>query len=169
MSSDLDGSNVTMVTSDLQEPGGLTIDFVSQRLYWADSLGGSVGYVGLVDQQVVTLQKNLSEAPLQVAVDGHFVLWTSGGSEFYNFLDDRAPSVVHMTALEEPILYSFQLYGIVVVNSNRRPEPGYRECLEDAIGCSYFCNVEDGGSSFSCSCPPNFVLTNQTQCGTYCK
>lgn len=135
------GSNVTRIASTvlggvggvttvvsgpahLTDPGGISIDYVTQRIYWADTGSGAIGVVGLDGSGPGRLVSALPNSPFQVAVDGDFVFWSNFDSINYNFVDRMDPGRVHTSQLQEPLSRSFTLFGMVVVNSNRRPDPG---------------------------------------------
>lgn len=117
----------------LNEPGGITIDYITQRLYWADTGSSSIGVVGLDGSGPGILVSALSNAPFQVAVDGDFIYWTNFNSIYYNFVDRMEPGRVYSSQLQEPLSQSFTLLGVVVVNSNRRPNPGTYTINKNAL------------------------------------
>ena len=126
-SSERNGSSVSTLVSgptSVSEPLGITIDFVTKRLYWADAGNNSIHYVTLDDNTVETLVTSLSESPFQVAVDGDFVIWTQTSSIDFKYVDRRSPGDVYTSFLQEPQTRSFTLFGVIVINGNRRPGSG---------------------------------------------
>ena len=126
-SSERDGTSVSTLVSGpthVSIPLGITIDFVTNRLYWADAGSSSIRYVTLDDNTVGTLVTSLSESPFQVAVDGDFVIWTQNSSIDFKYVDRRSPGDVYTSFLQEPLARSFTLFGVIVINGNRRPGSG---------------------------------------------
>lgn len=176
----------------LMEPSGIAIDYVTQRIYWADSGGRAIGVVGHDGSGPTSLVSALPTSPFQVAVDGDFIFWSSFESINYSFVDRMDPGRVYGSQLLEPLARSFTLFGMVVVNSNRRPNPGtyvhamlfmtkplhnnflmlplyhwhagYQVCLNGTTSCSHFCNATGGIPS--CFCPQGFTLAEDgRRCG----
>lgn len=108
----------------LIEPSGIAIDYVTQRIYWADSGGRAIGVVGHDGSGPTRLVSALSTSPFQVAVDGDFIFWSNFESINYSFVDRMDPGRVYSSQLLEPLARSFTLFGMVVVNGNRRSDPG---------------------------------------------
>lgn len=78
--SDLDGKNRMIVISDnLYEPLGLTIDHMSRKLYWSDDEEGihfKIESSTLEGQNRTTLFHGKHQQPVDIAVDKWNVYWT---------------------------------------------------------------------------------------------
>ena len=81
--SDLDGSNVQVVASGLDDPRGVAYDAATDRIYWTDEGRGVIQRVhpdgGLVETLVSGLPSGFNALP-GIAVGGGYVYWTNNSA-----------------------------------------------------------------------------------------
>lgn len=136
-SSNADGSNRQLLTTNIRDPYAMT--FFEGTLYWSDH-----SYNGIYS--------TLSSSPNRVTS-----LLSIGNDPYGIQVIDKDFQFEGNCVLISIILCSSYNYYIVSV-----PNP----CAEDNGNCSHMCLLSAvSPSGFSCSCPNDYVLTeNQTHC-----
>lgn len=77
----MDGQNrMTLVSTDLSAPYGITIDYVEQKIYWVDAALDKIEYSNMDGSGRVTLMilppgGNLG-VPYSLTLEGDFLYWT---------------------------------------------------------------------------------------------
>ena len=119
---------------------------------------------------------SLSESPFQIAVDGDFVIWTQNSSIDFKYVDRRSPGDVYTSFLQEPLARSFTLFGVIVINGNRRPGSGegptrmfrvadypHAQCLLALMLCSVLSHSVAGALGY------RECLEDSTGCSHFCE
>lgn len=117
MMSQLDGSGGVIYVNG-SKPLGITMDFVSEKLYWTDSAG--IVWEGTVDGssiQAIYFDNNF--VPFKVSTVRNFVLVTSQVNNSYVLINREDSSV----ALVRTDLGTFY-YGVSVVSVLKKPSHG---------------------------------------------
>ena len=125
----MDGSDRrTIITSDLSQPNGITIDYVSERIYWTDSDLDKIEYAnydGTVRMSVETANTGLLY-PFAVTLFDDILFWSdwASGSIYATHKDHGADSdqgffssIAHFPASIP--------YGIEALKANRQPSGNY--------------------------------------------
>ncbi|XP_077981564.1 very low-density lipoprotein receptor-like [Glandiceps talaboti] len=143
----------TLVDSDIQWPNGISIDYVSRRIYWVDAklhLLGSVGLNGENRINIITSPTILPH-PFSVAVFGDLMYWT-------DWVTEQIYSANKFTGAGNKAITD-KLYspmGIRVYHALKQ-ESGINYCGEDNGKCSHICvaapHISERSSQYSCLCP----------------
>jgi sugar lactone lactonase YvrE len=147
----------TIVGSKLSEPLGLTIDYDQGRLYWADPGQGSVESVDLNGGNRLTVFKSSTDYPSDVAFFESKVIWVDPSGSVNSF------STTMSTATKQQVTLSglgSNPSAIAFYHSSRQPALNTNECNDRNGGCSDTC--VDTPSSYVCTCPTNFKLSNDS-------
>ena len=116
---------------DLIQPDGLAIDIAEQRLYWCDTVLGTIAYAvvgpqGLVDLAQLTLDDGTIVQPFALTLSGTSVFWTDWSTnEIYSThkLHGDSENIGHLFTVYTSI--SGTPRGLEVVSSNQQPTGGY--------------------------------------------
>ena len=135
-STTLDGgsSAVVLVSTDVMYPSGLTINYLTSQIFWADPSMGTIEYSGLDGSDRTTLLSEPSLNPFNIDVLGNYVVWNSLGATNFHLIDivEGGEDVV----VTPPTGNSLPVYGFVVVSDRRKPSTGL---------CTFVCG-------FVCGC-----------------
>ena len=122
---DMDGENrMSIVTVDLLQPFGITVDYDSLRIYWCDSGSNSIQYASLDGNG-----RNVLLTQDTDGLVGVFSLAVSGSSIFWTNTETNAVYVTHKTRGNEEsgtnttIVYNnfeYTIGGIEAVSSGRQ-------------------------------------------------
>ena len=121
----LDGSSsvVVLASNNVGHPSGLTINYVTNRLFWADPVMGTIEYSRLDGSGRTELLSGESSSPFKIDVMGGFVVWNSLGAANFHFVDISLGDYEDLV-VTQPTGGSNPVYGFVVVSDRRRPTPG---------------------------------------------
>ena len=113
---------MVLVSTGIMHPSGLTINYLSSQLFWADPLMGTIEYSGLDGSNRTTLLSGLSLNLFNIDVLGNYVVWNSLGATNFHLIDivEGGGDVV----LTPPTSNSIPVYGFVVVSDRRIPSTG---------------------------------------------
>ncbi|XP_029461540.1 low-density lipoprotein receptor-related protein 2 isoform X2 [Rhinatrema bivittatum] len=159
----MDGKNKTVIISTkLEWPNGLTIDYTNDKLYWADAHLNYIEYSDLEGRHRHTVYDGTLPHPFAISIFEDTIYWTDWNTR----------------TVEKGNKYNGQ-DRVVLVNTTHRPfdihvyHP-YRQpivsnpCGVNNGGCSHLCLIKAGGLGYSCECPDNF-LTVQFGSSTSCQ
>jgi len=120
----LDGSNsvVVLVSSSVTHPSGLTINYLTNQLFWTDPDMGTIEYSRLDGSGRTVLLSGQSLNPFKVDVLGNYVVWNSLGAVNFHLIDIVEGG--SDTVVTPPTSDSKPVYGFVVVSDRRRPTSG---------------------------------------------
>uniref|UniRef100_A0A672KNX0 LDL receptor related protein 1 n=1 Tax=Sinocyclocheilus grahami TaxID=75366 RepID=A0A672KNX0_SINGR len=146
-------------------PNGLTLDFINDRIYWADaharedyiafsSLDGSNRHIVLNQDIPHIFAMTLFE---------EYIYWTDWETKSIN----RAHKTLgtNKTMLISTLHRPMDLH---IYHPSRQPEVSGHPCQVDNGGCSNLCLLSPGGG-YKCACPTNFYLAaDGKQCLSNC-
>jgi len=148
----------TLVDTDIQWPNGITIDYVSRRIYWVDAKLHRVGSVGLngENKQTIISSATVLPHPFSVAVFGDHMYWTDWETEQIHRAN-KFTGADHRPITDK--LYSPM--GIRVYHALKQQQgPSY--CGTDNGKCSHLCvaapHISERSSRYSCLCPEGVLL-----------
>ncbi|CAB3367800.1 Hypothetical predicted protein [Cloeon dipterum] len=155
----LDGSNFTYLLNwedGVAWPNALTIDYFSERLFWADA---HLDYIAHVDFN----GKNRHSVMAGTKVPHVFALSVFDDTLFWT--DWNLKAVVRankFTGADYKVMVNttHRPYDIHVVHPMRQP-PFSNPCGRNNGGCSHLCLISpagDGAVSYKCGCPNQFIL-----------
>ncbi|KAJ7345792.1 hypothetical protein JRQ81_001742, partial [Phrynocephalus forsythii] len=147
----MDGSDQTVVIeTQISRPTALTIDYVNQRLYWADENHIEFANMDGSRRSKVPNQHILGVIALTLFED--YIYWTDGKTKTVN----RA----HKTSGtdKEALINSWHaIIDIQVYHPYRQPDVPKHMCTLNNGGCSHLCLLAPG-KTHTCACPTNFYL-----------
>lgn len=118
------GGRRTLISSDLSQPSGITIDYLSERIYWTDSYLGNIEYANYDGTGRTALET--AEAgifyPFAVTVANELLFWTdlTSGSIYATHKDHGTASDQGQFAEIAHFPASIP-YGIEALVSDRQP------------------------------------------------
>jgi hypothetical protein len=157
------GDRRTIISSDLSQPNGITIDYNLQRIFWTDSDLDRIQYANYDGTECMTLltEDNGLIYPFAVTTANGLLFWSDGRSNsIYATHAEHGPEgdqgyfaeIVHFPASIP--------YGIEALVSDRQPV-GNNSC--EMNNCTHMCLMNELG--YSCACPYGYGLeTNGYEC-----
>ncbi|MCG8451021.1 MAG: hypothetical protein MI725_15745 [Pirellulales bacterium] len=121
--SNLDGTDVTTVATNLGSPRGLAVDATAGRIYWTDFAFDGIRSMNLNGTDITDVVTGLDD-PLQVAFDGAGkIYWTTTGKIQRANLDGTLVEDV-VTGLEFPQALTIDLAGNNIYWTEDKPSGG---------------------------------------------
>lgn len=142
----LDGSEITVVATALEQPRSLAID--GSRLYW---LAGVATYSCELPacgdrHEVVSAESGSAAWPLALAVHGGRLYWSDRGGRVLLWTSGNEPRIVRTNAKE--------IVTLAAVRAGRRQQRN--RCSTSNGGCSHLCLALPRGRV--CACPTHHTL-----------
>ncbi|XP_036361362.1 low-density lipoprotein receptor-related protein 2-like [Octopus sinensis] len=167
----MDGSNYERLIIDgLGLPTGLTIDFESQRMWWADAHFDAIEYANLDGTHRQTVMKENVPFIHSLAVFEDWIYWTDSSrlsiEKAHKFTGRNHTILRNMT--HQP--------SILIVFHSLRQKQYKNPCGSNNGGCSHLC-LHSPPDDYVCACPDHFLLdadnktciancsTSQFRCG----
>ncbi|KAF7489353.1 hypothetical protein SSS_07649 [Sarcoptes scabiei] len=152
----LDGRNFSRIITyekKLVWPNALTIDYFSDKLFWADAHLDYIEYSDFDGKNRHTvLSGNSVPHVFAMSVFDDWLYWTDwntkGLARAHKFTG--ANYQVLRNTSHRP--YDIHVYHPLRQIAHDNP------CGENNGGCSHLCLISPGGQSFTCACPNNFIL-----------
>ncbi|KAG7275698.1 hypothetical protein CRUP_011325 [Coryphaenoides rupestris] len=139
----MDGTNKTaIITSKIEWPNGLTIDYTNDHLYWYSDLQGHHRH---------TVYDGTLPHPFALTVFEETVYWTDWNTrtvEKGNKYDGSDHQVLVNT--------THRPFDIHVCHPYRQPVVT-NPCAVNNGGCSHLCLIRSGGQGHTCECPDHFL------------
>ncbi|XP_048772894.2 low-density lipoprotein receptor-related protein 1-like isoform X3 [Ostrea edulis] len=173
-SAHMDGTNVKkIVTNDLSWPNALTIDYVTEKIFWADA---NLDYIAMADldgsHRHIVIDSNVPHVFDMTTFMDH-LFWTDwermkveSAHKFSGINRKPVAPVIH-----RPM-------GIHVFHKMKQTVKGVNPCHNNG-GCQHLCLLKPSGSGLArvCACPENHYLAsddrscimNCTSSQSYCK
>ncbi|KAL3854471.1 hypothetical protein ACJMK2_013739, partial [Sinanodonta woodiana] len=153
----MDGSNATkLITKKLGWPNGLTIDYETDRLWWADAHLDFIEFAS-ADGTGRSIVRQGIPHPFAITVFEDWMYWSD-----WNHL-----------SIERANKYTGKDYKILQNTTHRprdlivyhplRQKPAKNPCGKNNGGCSHLCLLSPGGKSFKCACPDFFFLSTDNK------
>ncbi|WAR10107.1 LRP2-like protein, partial [Mya arenaria] len=188
----LNGSNTkTVISGGSWSFKGIAVDWITRKLYWIDSRRIAVLVSNLNGTHTKTLlKKTFVEKPIALAVNPFtgYVYWSDWTQESYigrMAMDGGSPIklITNKLGLPNALTLDYEtgriwwadahydwietgytgLIGIISRSRSKNP------CGENNGGCSHLCLIAEGGQNYTCACPNDFVLENDTRtCTSNC-
>ncbi|XP_060033733.1 low-density lipoprotein receptor-related protein 2 [Erinaceus europaeus] len=151
----MDGTNKSVIISTkLEWPNGITIDYTTDLLYWTDAHLGYIEYSDLEGRHRHTVYDRVLPHPFAITIFGDTVYWTDWNTktvEKGNKYDGSQREVLVNT--------THKPYDIHVYHPYRQPTVN-NPCGRNNGGCSHLCLIKAGGRGFTCECPDYFRTIN---------
>ncbi|GAB1610066.1 low-density lipoprotein receptor-related protein 1B-like isoform X1 [Argonauta hians] len=165
----MDGTNrVNIVDQNLIWPNALTIDYVTDKLFWGDS---RLKYIAFSNLDGTNVRKILTEHLLRVfaitTIEG-FIFWSDWGSENIH----RASKFSGKNITDFPPLHSRPM-DIQVLHPFRQPQlrdPSKNPCYNSS--CSQLClltpDTRPDALNYTCACSDGYLLGKDHKCVREC-
>jgi len=145
--SSLVGANYRpIITTNIKWPNGLTIDFTTSRIFWADSYYNkieSADFDGNFRQPLST-----AVHPFAITVYGHFIYWSEWSTNsIYRAEKYQGSNTLALVQGLPKRPMDLQIW------SEQRQKCTYSPCLVYNGGCSHICSVAQPGNRTECRCP----------------
>ncbi|XP_037704852.1 low-density lipoprotein receptor-related protein 2 isoform X2 [Choloepus didactylus] len=158
----MDGTNRSVIISTkLEWPNGITIDYTNDRLYWADAHLGYIEYSDLEGHNRHMVYDETLPHPFAITIFEDTIYWTDWNTrtvEKGNKYDGSGRMVLVNT--------THRPFDIHVCHPYRQPFVN-NPCGTNNGGCSHLCLIKAGGQGFTCECPDNFKAIRVGE-GTHC-
>uniref|UniRef100_A0A183TWH1 EGF-like domain-containing protein n=1 Tax=Toxocara canis TaxID=6265 RepID=A0A183TWH1_TOXCA len=161
MAASMDGASVrTLVSAKLEHPQGLAMDYIKQRLYFADIELRLIETVDVVSRERSTVTSQGVHHPYELAFFDNYVYWTDWSTEAVvvsRVNGNEAPHVVH--SLEQ------MPYGLAV-NHTSYWNTTMRNPCED-LQCDHLCVLTSGVKGDvvgRCVCPNLYKDSERLGC-----
>uniref|UniRef100_A0A803VR23 Low-density lipoprotein receptor-related protein 2 n=1 Tax=Ficedula albicollis TaxID=59894 RepID=A0A803VR23_FICAL len=149
----MDGKEKTVIISTkLEWPNGLTIDYTNDKLYWTDAHLNYIEYSDLDGHHRHTVYDGTLSHPFAITVFEDTIYWTDWNTrtvEKGNKYDGSERTVLVNTTHRPFDIHVYHPYRQPFVNN---------PCGTNNGGCSHLCLIKAGGQGFSCECPDNFMV-----------
>ncbi|KAJ7345670.1 hypothetical protein JRQ81_001620, partial [Phrynocephalus forsythii] len=149
----MDGKNKTVIISTkLEWPNGLTIDYTNDKLYWADAHLNYIEYSDLDGRHRHTVYDGTLPHPFAITIFEDTVYWTDWNTrtvEKGNKYDGSGRTVLVNTTHRPFDIHVYHPYRQPIVSN---------PCGTNNGGCSHLCLIKSGGYGYSCACPDNFMV-----------
>ncbi|XP_069472627.1 low-density lipoprotein receptor-related protein 1B isoform X1 [Ambystoma mexicanum] len=147
----MDGTNQSVVIKTMiSRPMALTLDYVNNRLYWADENHIEFSEKDGSNRNKVPIQDVMGVIALTMFED--FIYWTDGKT--------KSLSRAHKTSGTERVSLINSWHAITdiqVYHSYRQPDVPKHPCKTNNGHCSHLCLLAPN-NAYTCACPTNFYL-----------
>ncbi|XP_032801941.2 low-density lipoprotein receptor-related protein 2 [Petromyzon marinus] len=148
----MDGKNKSVVISTkLEWPNGLTIDYTTDRIFWSDAHLNYIEYANLDGSHRHTTLAGSLPHVFALTVFEDTIFWTDWNT--------RSIESAHKYTGEGRTMLAnttHRPFDIHVYHPYRQP-PVPNPCGSNNGGCSHLCLVAAGGTGFQCECPDDFA------------
>ncbi|XP_017271351.1 low-density lipoprotein receptor-related protein 1 isoform X3 [Kryptolebias marmoratus] len=160
----MDGTNRSVVVQDkITWPNGLTLDFINDRVYWADAREDYIAFVSMDGTNRHTVLTQDIPHIFAMTLFEEYIYWTDWETKSINRVHKTLGTNKSMliSTLHRPM-------DIHVYHPYRQPEVSGHPCQTNNGDCSNLCLLSPGGG-YKCACPTNFYLASDgRQCLSNC-
>ncbi|XP_063285770.1 low-density lipoprotein receptor-related protein 2 [Pelobates fuscus] len=148
----MDGKNKTaIITTKIEWPNGITIDYTNDKLYWADAHLNYIEYSDLEGRHRHTVYSGNLPHPYAITVFEDYVYWTDWNTrtvEKGNKYDGSGRTMLVNTTHRPFDIHVYHPYRQPIINN---------PCGRNNGGCSHLCLIKEGGQGYTCECPDHFL------------
>ncbi|KAK5872291.1 hypothetical protein PBY51_013006 [Eleginops maclovinus] len=160
----MDGSNRSAIVEDkITWPNGLTLDFINDRIYWADAREDYIAFASLDGSNRHTVLVQDIPHIFAMTLFEEYIYWTDWETKSINRCHKTLGTnkTVLISTLHRPM-------DVHIYHPYRQPEVAGHPCQDNNGGCSNLCLLSPGGG-YKCACPTNFYLAaDGRQCLSNC-
>ncbi|XP_077948257.1 low-density lipoprotein receptor-related protein 1 isoform X1 [Gasterosteus aculeatus] len=160
----MDGSNRSAIVEDkITWPNGLTLDFINDRIYWADAREDYIAFASLDGTNRHTVLVQDIPHIFAMTLFEEYIYWTDWETKSINRAHKTLGinKTVLISTLHRPM-------DVHIYHPYRQPEVAEHPCQINNGGCSNLCLLSPGGG-YKCACPTNFYLAaDGRQCLSNC-
>uniref|UniRef100_A0A4W3HU78 Low-density lipoprotein receptor-related protein 2 n=1 Tax=Callorhinchus milii TaxID=7868 RepID=A0A4W3HU78_CALMI len=162
----MDGNHkLAIITTKLEWPGGLTIDYTNDKLYWCDAHLNYIEFSDLDGNHRHSVFDGTLAHPFAITLFEDTIYWTDWNTRSVEkankYTGEGQMLLVNIT---------HRPFDIHVYHPYRQPIVT-NPCGVNNGGCSHLCLIASGGQSYTCECPDHFLLLtvgNTAQCFHNC-
>ncbi|TKS77601.1 Prolow-density lipoprotein receptor-related protein 1 [Collichthys lucidus] len=160
----MDSTNRSVIVEDkITWPNGLTLDFINDRIYWADAREDYIEFASLDGTNRHTVLSQDIPHIFAMTLFEEYIYWTDWETKSINrahkTLGTNKSTLI--STLHRPM-------DIHIYHPYRQPEVLNHPCQTNNGGCSNLCLLSPGGG-YKCACPTNFYLaSDQRTCMSNC-
>uniref|UniRef100_A0A8C4T9C2 Low-density lipoprotein receptor-related protein 2 n=1 Tax=Erpetoichthys calabaricus TaxID=27687 RepID=A0A8C4T9C2_ERPCA len=148
----MDGTNKTVIISTkIEWPNGVTIDYTNDKLYWADAHLNYIEYSDLDGNHRHAVYDGTLPHPFAITLFEDTIYWTDWNTrtiEKGNKYDGSGRTALVNTTQRPFDIHVYHPYRQPIVTN---------PCGLNNGGCSHLCLIKNGGQGYTCECPDNFV------------
>uniref|UniRef100_A0A8C9SXP4 Low-density lipoprotein receptor-related protein 2 n=1 Tax=Scleropages formosus TaxID=113540 RepID=A0A8C9SXP4_SCLFO len=148
----MDGTNKSaIITSKIEWPNGITIDYTNDMLYWSDAHLNYIEYSDLDGHHRHVVYDGILPHPFALTIFEETVFWTDWNTrtvEKGNKYNGSGRMVLVNT--------THRPFDIHVCHPYRQPIMS-NPCAVNNGGCSHLCLIQAGGQGHTCECPDHFL------------
>uniref|UniRef100_X1Z8P5 EGF-like domain-containing protein n=2 Tax=Capitella teleta TaxID=283909 RepID=X1Z8P5_CAPTE len=149
----MDGQHRTkIITTKLGWPNGLTVDYITDRIWWADAHLDYIEYADMDGGNRHTVISGSVPHPFALTIFEEWMYWTDWNHR-------SVEKANRFTGADRTVLanVTHRAMDIHLIHPLRQP-PGVNPCGHNNGGCSHLCLLSVGGS-YTCACPEYFFLS----------
>ncbi|KAF3843047.1 hypothetical protein F7725_001896 [Dissostichus mawsoni] len=162
----MDGTNkAAIITTKIEWPNGITIDYTNDKLYWSDAHLSYIEYSDLDGQHRHTVYDGDLPHPFALTVFEDFVYWTD-----WNTRSVEKGNKYDGSGRQSLVNTTHRPFDVHVCHPYRQPI-GNNPCAVNNGGCSHLCLISHGGREHTCECPDHFLtvqIGGVTRCLPMC-
>uniref|UniRef100_A0A0S7EG31 LRP2 n=1 Tax=Poeciliopsis prolifica TaxID=188132 RepID=A0A0S7EG31_9TELE len=162
----MDGTNkAAIITTKIEWPNGITIDYTNDKLYWSDAHLNYIEYSDLDGQHRHTVYDGNLPHPFALTVFEDTVYWTD-----WNTRTVEKGNKYDGSGREALVNTTHRPFDIHVCHPYRQPIVN-NPCAANNGGCSHLCLIRHGGREHTCDCPDHFLavqIGGVTRCLPMC-
>ncbi|KAK6194554.1 hypothetical protein SNE40_000171 [Patella caerulea] len=167
MKSTLDGQNQVLISSDLNKPVSLSLDYDEQRLYWNEVyLVNRIKSIRVDGENMTTIHQTLagrlSSQPRYLTVSRDYIYWNQGMATIRRADKQQATDITRYRNLEEygDHGYTRKLFSGILAIDPRKQQESVSLCGDNNGGCSHFClpTLIQSTPPHNCACPDGMNL-----------
>uniref|UniRef100_A0A671PYM9 EGF-like domain-containing protein n=1 Tax=Sinocyclocheilus anshuiensis TaxID=1608454 RepID=A0A671PYM9_9TELE len=148
----MDGNNKSaIITTKIEWPNGLTIDYTNDKLYWSDAHLNYIEFSDLDGNHRHTVYDGVLPHPFAITVFEESVYWTD-----WNTRTVEKGNKYNGSGREALINTTHRPFDIHVCHPYRQPIVT-NPCAVNNGGCSHLCLLQAGGQGHTCECPDHFL------------
>ncbi|KTG44453.1 hypothetical protein cypCar_00031434, partial [Cyprinus carpio] len=148
----MDGNNKSaIITTKIEWPNGLTIDYTNDKLYWSDAHLNYIEFSDLDGNHRHTVYDGVLPHPFAITVFEESVYWTD-----WNTRTVEKGNKYNGSGREALVNTTHRPFDIHVCHPYRQPIVT-NPCAVNNGGCSHLCLLRAGGQGFTCECPDHFL------------
>uniref|UniRef100_A0A9J8ABN9 Low density lipoprotein receptor-related protein 2a n=1 Tax=Cyprinus carpio carpio TaxID=630221 RepID=A0A9J8ABN9_CYPCA len=148
----MDGNNKSaIITTKIEWPNGLTIDYSNDKLYWSDAHLNYIEFSDLDGNHRHTVYDGILPHPFAITVFEESVYWTD-----WNTRTVEKGNKYNGSGREALVNTTHRPFDIHVCHPYRQPIVT-NPCAVNNGGCSHLCLLRAGGQGHTCECPDHFL------------
>jgi len=148
------GSRLTLASTNLQWPNGITIDYVTNTIYWTDAKFHVIERIDIYGNGRKSILSRGLPHPFGISVFEDFVYWTDWKTRSLTRANKFTGSNV------KSISNNFRQPMSIASFHPLRQKQGVNRCLK--ANCSHLCLPTP--QNVVCACPTGFAKINETHC-----